>query len=90
MLNTTIKEETQVETRYVGRGRPSKNSQQEPLTRIRLQLHREQINDGIEEAEILAGWRLYVTNAPAAELTLPQAVMYYRDQWLVEHGFHRF
>ena len=85
-----IKEETQLETRYLGRGRPSKNSQQEQVTRIRLQLHIEQINDAIEEAEILAGWRLYVTNAPGTKLTLPQAVMYYRDEWLLERGFHRF
>ncbi len=87
---TTIKEETQLETRYLGRGRPSKNSQQEQVIRIRLQLHIEQINDAIEEAEILAGWRLYVTNAPGTKLTLPQAVMYYRDEWLLERGFHRF
>jgi len=36
------------------------------------------------------GWRLYVTNAPNTRLSLPQAIMYYRDQWLLEHGFHRF
>lgn len=34
--------------------------------------------------------RLYVTNAPTVQLTLPQAVMYYRDEWLLERGFHRF
>ncbi len=44
----------------------------------------------IKEAETLAGWRLYVTNAPTTRLTLPQAVMYYRDEWLLERGFHRF
>lgn len=41
-------------------------------------------------AEQLAGWRLYVTNASTTKLTLPQAVIYYRDEWLLERGFHRF
>ena len=35
------------------------------------------------------GWRTYVTNTPAEQLTLEQAVLTYRDEWLIEHGFHR-
>lgn len=89
-FSTTITEETQIETRYVGRGRPSKNSQLEQVKKIYLQLHIEQVNYAIKEAETLAGWRLYVTNASIGELSLPQAVMYYRDEWLLERGFHRF
>lgn len=38
----------------------------------------------------MAGWRLYVTNADGSQLSLPQAVMYYRDEWFLERGFHRF
>jgi transposase len=44
----------------------------------------------IEEQRLLAGWRIYVINLPAASLSLEQAMSYYRDEWLVEHGFHRF
>jgi transposase len=36
------------------------------------------------------GWRLYVSNAPASELSFAQAVSVYREEWIVEHGFHRF
>jgi transposase len=36
------------------------------------------------------GWRLYVSNAPASALSLAQAVSIYREEWIVEHGFHRF
>jgi transposase len=36
------------------------------------------------------GWRLYVSNAPASRLSLAQAVSIYREEWIVEHGFHRF
>ncbi|MDF5730542.1 MAG: hypothetical protein PUP92_21600 [Rhizonema sp. PD38] len=33
----------------------------------------------IKVSEVLAGWGLYVTNAPTTQLSLPQAVMYYRS-----------
>ena len=89
-FSTIVTEETLVTTRHVGRGRPSKNSPTESMTSICLQLHIQQIDDAIKLSETLAGWRLYVTNAPTTRLTLPQAVMYYRDEWLLERGFHRF
>ncbi|MEH2138369.1 IS1634 family transposase [Nostoc sp.] len=89
-FSTIITEEIIQETRNCKRGRPSKNSPTESVTRICLQLHIQPIDTAIKEAETLAGWRLYVTNAPTTQLTLPQAVIYYRDEWLLERGFHRF
>ena len=44
----------------------------------------------IEEVELLFGWRAYVTNAPVSKLSLHQAVLTYRDEWLVERNFGRF
>ena len=38
----------------------------------------------------MAGWRIYVINLPSSSLSLEQSLAYYRDEWLVEHGFHRF
>lgn len=35
------------------------------------------------------GWRVYVTNAPARRLPLGQAVLAYRDEWLVERNCAR-
>jgi transposase len=35
------------------------------------------------------GWRPYVSNAPITQLSLPDAVLTYRDEWLVENGFRR-
>jgi transposase len=89
-FSTMITEQITKKTRHFGRGRPSKSSTTEELTDICLQLHIQKIDTAIQEAETLAGWRLYVTNAPTTQLTLPQAVMYYRDEWLLERGFHRF
>lgn len=37
-----------------------------------------------------AGWRIYATNATLAQLPLSTAVAYYREQWQLERGFHRF
>lgn len=89
-FSTTITEETQIETRHLRRGRPSKNSPQQQVTSIQLQLRIERIESAIVEAETLAGWRLYVTNASLEQLTLTESVLYYRDEWLLERGFHRF
>lgn len=89
-FSTMITEEIIKETRNCRRGRPSKNSTTAEVTKICLQLHIHPIDTAIKEAETFAGWRLYVTNAPTTRLTLPQAVMYYRDEWLLERGFHRF
>jgi transposase len=35
------------------------------------------------------GWRVYATNAPARQLPLGQAVLTYRDEWLVERNCAR-
>src|SRR6266704_3160294 len=35
------------------------------------------------------GWRVYVTNHPTTGLSLEQAVLAYREEYLVEHGFGR-
>ncbi|WP_248277970.1 IS1634 family transposase [Brasilonema sp. UFV-L1] len=89
-FSTQVTEVVTKQTRHIGRGRPSKNSPTEEVTSISVQLHIQQIDDTIKLSETLAGWRLYVTNASPTKLTLPQAVMYYRDEWLLERGFHRF
>jgi transposase len=89
-LAINITTETITETRYKRRGRPTAKSPKEQVTRIKLQLQFQLQSAAIEQAEQLAGWRLYVTNAPSTRLTLPQAVIYYRDEWLLERGFHRF
>ena len=53
-----------------------------------LNFHRQEQN--IQVAIQLTGWRIYVTNTPTDRLPLVQSVVYYRDQWTTEHGFHRF
>ena len=46
--------------------------------------------EAIDKALLLAGWRIYVVNAPVNELSLNQALSYYRDQWEVEHDIQHW
>ena len=43
----------------------------------------------IQAAEQRLGWRVYGTNQPAADLTLEQAVLAYRNEYLIERNFGR-
>jgi transposase len=43
--------------------------------------------EAVEAEKRRFGWRVYVTNHP--DLTLPQAVLSYRGQYGIEHGFAR-
>jgi transposase len=88
MVTTTS--QTYLQTTCIKKGRPTANSPTQEVTKLKLNLNIERKISAIEEAVQLAGWRLYVTNAPITRLTLNQAIVYYRDQWIVERGFHRF
>ena len=89
-LIVTTTSQTYIQTTYIKKGRPTANSPTQEVTKIKLNLNIERKISAIEEAAQLAGWRLYVTNAPITRLSLNQAIVYYRDQWIVERGFHRF
>jgi transposase len=54
-----------------------------------LQLHVSQNEAAIAQAVAQLGWRVYATNQPADQLGLAQAVLAYRQEYLVEHGFGR-
>ena len=82
--------ESETVTRYAGPGRPSHKDPNRTIVSTQFQLKFERQGSAIAITEQLAGWRIYVTNVRIEQLSLPQAVLYYRDQWQVEHGFHRF
>ncbi len=72
-----------------GRGRPGPNRPQRKVTLTHLRLNFHRCAEAIARAKQLAGWRIYVTNAPATRLSLREAVSHYRGQWQPERGFHR-
>ena len=43
----------------------------------------------LRKLEPRLGWRVYVTNTPARKLPLKQAILAYRDEWLVERNCAR-
>jgi len=78
------------QTKYLGRGRGGPERPKQEVITVRYQ-----VTAVVRQAEAIAalqktfGWRAYVTDAPAEQLTLEQAVLIYRDAWLIERGFHR-
>lgn len=90
LLTVTVTENTINKKQYENRGRPGENSPYTWVQERRLNLEFQTNETAIEEQRLLAGWRVYVVNLPAASLSLEQAINYYRDEWLVEHSFHRF
>jgi len=75
--------------RYLKRGRHGPSSPYERVTSTTWQVTVTRLNDAIARFDQLAGWRLYVTNAPTERLDLAAAVSSYREEWQPERGFHR-
>ncbi len=90
LLTYAYERQEQRQTKYLGPGRGGPARPQREIVTLRYQ-----ITAVSRQAEALAlqqetlGWRAYVTNAPATQLTLADAVLTYRNEWLIERGFHR-
>ena len=57
--------------------------------KVRFQVQVERNQEAIEWAMFKAGWRIYLTNAPQEQLSLTEAVLAYRDQYIEENIFRR-
>ena len=57
--------------------------------KVRFHLTVQRNLEAIQAAEFQAGWRIYATNAPQERLSLSQAVLAYRDQYIEENIFRR-
>ena len=90
LLSYTFERQEQRQTKYVGRGRGSPDRRQKEIVTVRYQITTvSRQEDAIAARHKPLGWRAYVTNAPASQLTLEQAVLAYRNEWVIERGFHR-
>jgi transposase len=90
LLSYTFERQEERHIQFVGRGRGAANRPQRVVEQVRYQI----TSVVRHEADIAAlketfGWRAYATDVPAEQLTLEEAVLTYRDEWLIEHGFHR-
>jgi transposase len=90
LLTYTFERQEERHMKFVGRGRGATKRLQQEVVRVRYQI----TSVTRQEAAITAlintfGRRAYVTDVPAEELTLEEAVLTYREEWLIERGFHR-
>jgi transposase len=90
LIHLDLQETITLKEKYLGRGRPKADSARTSveIREISFQFHRN--TAAIDETLALAGWRIYVSNAAPHVMTLDQSIRYYREEWLVERGFHRF
>lgn len=90
LLTYAFERQEQRQTKYLGRGRGGPDRPHREIVTVRYQITAvSRQTDAIAAEEETLGWRAYVTNAPVTQLTLADAVLIYRDEWLIERGFHR-
>lgn len=88
LITLEMQETTTFKEKYIGRGRPKPDSPKTVVEAKEISIRFQRNPTAIDEALTLAGWRIYVTNVH--DMSLDQSVRYYREEWLVERGFHRF
>lgn len=90
LLTLWLEEVVTSQKQYVGPGRPGPQRPYRLIEQRQVVLRFQRNQAALAQQESLAGWRIYVTNIPPARMSLNQAADYYRDEWLVERGYHRF
>lgn len=76
--------------KYIGPGRGTPDRPKQEIVTVRYQMIAvTRQEEAIDEHKKTLGWRAYASNAPAQLLNLEQAVLTYRNEWIIEHGFHR-
>jgi transposase len=90
LLTYSLDRQEKRQTKYIGRGRGHPQRPKREIVTVRYQITAvTRQEEAITAFQKTFGWRAYVTDAPAQTLTLAQAVLAYRDEWLIERGFHR-
>ena len=90
LLAYTFERQEERHVQFVGPGRGAAHRPQRIVERVRYQI----TTVVRHESDITAlkdtfGWRAYATDVPADQLSLEEAVLTYRDEWVIERGFHR-
>jgi transposase len=90
LLTYTFERQEKHQTKYIGPGRGNPQRPRQEVVTVRYQiLAITRQADAIAARRKTLGWRAYVSDAPAEHLSLEQAVLTYRDEWIIERGFHR-
>ena len=89
LFNAAVAESIEEEVRCEGRGRPGPNRKTRKIEKKVFHLSWEHNEEAIAAEQELAGYRVYVTNAPQEKLPIPDAMEIYRDEWTMENNFKR-
>ena len=90
LLGYTFERREKHQTKYLGRGRGRPERPKQEIMTFRYQMTAiVPQQEAIAALQKTFGWRVYVTDAPDERLTLEQAILTYREEWLTERGFHR-
>jgi transposase len=90
LLSYTFERQVEQQVKYLGRGRGAAGRPQQVVERVRYQITAVVRDEAaITALQQTLGWRAYVTDLPAEQLSLVEAVLTYREEWQIERGFHR-
>lgn len=90
LLSVTWEKQVEQTTQYVGRGRGSVSRAQRVIQKTRYHItHIARQQDKITDLRQRFGWKAFVTNAGQTRLSLPHAVLCYRNEYRVERIFNR-
>jgi transposase len=89
LLRVQWQRHEQTHTSYIGRGRGGPGRAQRTVTRVRYEITAvERDPAAVAHRQARHGWRVQVTNAPRARLSLTDSVLGYRSGWSLERDFH--
>ena len=90
LLTYTFERQEERVVEFVGPGRGAASRPQRIVEKVRYQITAVVRHESdITALKNTFGWRAYATDVSAAQLTLEEAVLTYRDEWRIERGFHR-
>jgi len=90
LLSYSFERQEKHTIKYLGRGRSGPDRTKQEIVTIRYQMTAVTYQtEAIEAHQKTLGWRVYVSDMSSEQLSLEQAVLTYRDEWIIEHGFHR-
>lgn len=89
-LSGSISQSYTLKKKFIGPGRPGPNRPYLFISTQQLDLSITKHQSNIDQALNLCGWRVYLSNRLPEQLSPQQANLFYRGQWVNEHGYHRF
>ena len=90
LLRVVWEKQVEQTTQYVGRGRGSLSREKRVIEQTRYHItHIARQEDTLAARRQRFGWKAFVTNAGHTRLSLPEAVLCYRNAYRVERVFNR-